>query len=87
MSHPRLTVIAGPVYDDRLAELWFADPETVESVSNTLDTVLRTIPDQAGQSFEFEGKRYRYLRLLGYQVVYEIKLQDCQVVLHDIRPV
>ncbi len=87
MSRPRFTVIAGPDYENRLAELWFADPETVESVSNALDTVLRTIPDQAGKPFEFEGKWYRYVRFRGYQIVYEIKKQDCQVVLHNIRPV
>ncbi len=85
MSHPRFTVVPGDDdFDDQLAALWIEDP-SIEGVMNKLDIVLRSIPEQAGTAFHYDGRTYHFVRYGGYQVTYEIKADDCQVWLHDVR--
>ena len=85
MSHPRFTVVPGANFDNQLAAIWLKD-RNVTAAIDRLDEVLQILPDQAGTSFEYDGRSYWYIRHNGFQVIYQIMSDDCLVQLHDIRP-
>ncbi len=85
MSTPRFSVIPGAGFHDQLASEWLKDHRVTQAL-NRLDKVLRTSGDQMGKSFLHQGRTYRYVRYLGYQLTYEVLPDDCIVRLLDIRP-
>ncbi len=86
MSLHRFAVVPGQRFENRLAMLWLQDHH-VQKVMDELEPVLRTIPDQAGETFHFEGEEYWHLAHQSYELIYQILADDCQVRLIDIRPI
>ena len=85
LSPPRFTVVPGTSFHNQLATVWLTD-RNVTVVMNRLEEVLQILPDQAGTPFVHRGKTYWFIRYQGFQVTYQILVDDCLVRLHDIRP-
>jgi hypothetical protein len=86
MTRSRFTVVHGQRFESRLAMLWLGDRH-VQKVIDELEPVLRTIPDQAGELFYFEGAEYWHLAHQSYELICQILANDCQVRLIDVRPI
>ena len=84
MSHPRFTVIHRKRFEDELTLLWLNGSD-VRVAMDRLEPVLRTIPDQAGRRFQHKGEKLWYLEYNGFEIIYAIRAEDCQVQLISIR--
>jgi plasmid stabilization system protein ParE len=69
------TVLWSPVAENRLADLWTSGPDRgpVAYAENYIDRLLRTDPNEQGESRSF-GTRILFHPPLG--VIYKVKEQD-----------
>ena len=83
MSRPRFSVVHSRRYETRLAELYVEHHE-ISAALNELEPMLRSIPDQIGILFEWQGGEYWYVSYKCVEILYRIMADDCQVQLHYI---
>lgn len=84
MTHRRFTVVHDPRFEQCLANLWLQNHD-VQRAFDELEPVLRTIPNQAGELFLFEGAEYWHITHRMVELIYLISTDDCQVRLIDAR--
>ena len=84
MTQRQFTVVHGQRFERKLASLWLKSRE-VQKDFDELEPVLRTLPDQAGEPFLYNGKEYWHISHRSITVLYAILADDCQVHLIGIR--
>jgi hypothetical protein len=84
MSQRRYTVVQRVEFEELLAVLWFMDHDVQRSMDE-LESVLRTIPDQAGYPFYHQDEQFWHLQHRAIEILYRIVDEDRQVQLISIR--
>lgn len=84
MSHRRFTVVHRQEFLDKLTVLWLEDP-SIQRILDELETVFRTIPDQAGRPFVHQEVELWYISHGPLEIIYRISEADCLVQLISIR--